>query len=75
MNFPDEMLDHFLGDLEIGDDPVAHWANGLDIARRAAEHQLGIVAHGANGFLAAARRDGGDHRRLVEHDAATLDDT
>ena len=73
MHFADEMLDHFFGDFEIGDDAVAQRADGLDIAGRAAQHQLGLVADGAHGLLAAAGGDGGHHRRLIQHDAPAFD--
>ena len=73
MHLADEVLDHLLRDFEIGDDAVAHRADRLDVAGRAAQHHLGVVADGADGFLAAAGGDGGHHRGLVEHDAAALD--
>ena len=38
------MLDHFFRNLEIGDDSVAQRADRLDVAGRAAEHQLGFLA-------------------------------
>ena len=73
MHLADEVLDHLLGDFEVGDDAVAHGADGLDVAGRAAQHHLGVVAHGADGLLAAAGGDGRDHRGFVEHDAAAFD--
>ena len=73
MHLADEVLDHLFRHFEIGDDAVAHGADGLDIAGGPAQHHLGVVAHRADGFLAAARGDGGDHRGLVEDDAAPLD--
>ncbi len=72
MHLADEMLDHLLRHLEIGDDAVAHGPDGLDIAGGAAQHHLGVVAHRPDRFLAAAGGDGGDHRRLVEDDATAL---
>ena len=48
MRLADEMLDHLLGDLEVGDDPGAQRADGLDVAGRLAHHQLGVVADGAD---------------------------
>jgi hypothetical protein len=48
---------------------VTQGANGGDIARRAAQHQLGIIAHSQNGFLAVLDLVG-HHRRLVQHNAA-----
>ncbi len=32
MNLADEVLDHLLGDFEVGDDPVAHGADGFHVA-------------------------------------------
>ena len=46
MHPADEVLDHLLGDLEVGDDAVAQGADGLDVAGRAADHLLGLVADG-----------------------------
>ena len=48
MHLADEVLDHLLRDFEIGDDAVAHRADRLDVAGRAAQHHLGVVADGAN---------------------------
>ena len=41
----DEVLEHRLGDGEVGDDAVAHRPNRDDVARRLAEHLLGLGAH------------------------------
>ncbi len=67
----DELLEHLLGHGEVGDHAVFHRADGLDIARHLAQHLLGFLAYGLNGFLAAgaALVADGDDRRLVEHDA------
>src|SRR5688572_31656190 len=40
----DEVLDHLLGDIDVGDDSVAQRPDGLDLVRGLAHHQLGIVA-------------------------------
>jgi hypothetical protein len=56
MHLADEVLDHLLGDFEVGDDAVAHRADRLDVAGRAAQHHLGLVADGQDLLLAA---DGG----------------
>ena len=71
MHLADEMLDHFLGDFDVGDDAVAQGADGLDIVGSLAHHHLGVIAHRPHGLVAA---DGfnGHHGRLVEHDAAIL---
>ena len=65
------MLDHFLRDLEIGDDPVAQRPDRLDIARRSAEHQLGLLADRQD-LLAAFDAGDRDDRGLVQDDAAAL---
>ena len=64
-----EMLDHLLGDLEVGDHPVAQRADGAEVGRRLAEHQLGIVADRADLGQAIAIFER-DHRRLLDDDAA-----
>ena len=71
VHLADEMLDHLLGDLEIGDHAVAHGADGGDVAGRAAKHLLGFLADREHLFLAADVGDG-DHARLGEHDATAL---
>ena len=71
MDHLDELLEHLLGDREVGDHAVFHRADGLDVARHLAEHGLGLFADRLDGFLAvgAAFVADGDDRRLVEHDA------
>src|ERR687890_160658 len=56
----DEVAEHLLRHVEVGDDAVLQRADGLDRARRAAEHPLGLDAHGMD--LAGARVDGDDRR-------------
>ena len=46
MDLADEVLDHLFGDFEIGNDAVTQRTDGLDVAGRAAEHQLGLFADG-----------------------------
>jgi hypothetical protein len=72
VNLGDEVLDHRLGDFEIGDDAVAQRADRLDVAGGAAQHHLGFLADRQNLTLAALGGEGHD-RRLVQHDAPTLD--
>ena len=62
------MTQHLLGHLEIGDDAVLQWADRRDRPGRAAEHALGLDAHGVHLTRPAVDRD---HARLGEHDAAT----
>src|SRR5690606_21368384 len=71
VDHPDELLEHLLGDREVGDDAVLHGADGLDVARHLAEHLLGLGADRGDGLLGVrtAFLADGDHRRLVENDA------
>ena len=66
----DEVAQHLLGDLEVGDHTVLERADGADRAGRAAEHALGLGTDGVD--LAGAVVDG-DDGRLGEHDAAAAD--
>ena len=66
-----ELLDHLLGDVEVGDDPVPKGANHFHHLVGLAEHALGLGAHRVDD-LAPPLGDVGDHGRLVEHDAAAL---
>ena len=68
MNLPDEVLDHLLGNFEVGDHTVPHGSDRLDRAGRAAQHALGLVAHGEHPPLAPCLSQR-HHRRLVQHDA------
>ena len=63
----DEVPEHLLRDVEVGDDAVLERANRLDRARSAAEHALRFDPDGV--YLAAPGIDR-DHRRLAEDDAA-----
>ena len=72
MHLADEMLDHLLRHLEVGDHAVAQRADGLDVARGAAEHLLGLLADGEHHLLAPDIRDG-DYPGLVQHDPAAFD--
>ena len=70
MDHLDELLEHLLGDGEIGDHAVLHRSDGFDVARHLAEHGLGLGTDGLDGLLAvgAAFVADGDHRGLIEHD-------
>jgi len=65
VDLADEMLDHLLRGLEVGDDAFAHRADRLDRTGSPAQHQLGILAHCQNLFLAVLDVIGHD-RRFVE---------
>ncbi len=68
----DEVAEHRLGDLEVGDDAVLDRADRLDRAGRAAEHQLGILAHRKH-LLATVLNVIGHDRRLVEDHPPAFD--
>src|SRR5208282_3625219 len=65
----DEMLDHFLRYLEIGDDAVAQRPDRLNVARSAADHQFRLLSDGEDLSLTLDARDC-DHRRLIQDDTA-----
>jgi len=67
VHFQDEVLEHLLGDGEIGDDPVLEGADGGDVAGRASEHALGLGAHRGHrlGTARSAVLADGDHRRFL----------
>ncbi|MGF6699104.1 hypothetical protein OKW38_003716 [Paraburkholderia sp. MM5496-R1] len=67
----DELLDHLLGDGEVGDHAIFHRADRLDVARHLAEHLLGFLADCLNGLLAVGAAFLADRhdRRFVENDA------
>ena len=62
----DEVVQHLLGDFEVGDDAILHGLDGHDVARRTAQHLLGFLADGFH--FAGVLVDGHDGR-LVDHDA------
>jgi hypothetical protein len=62
----DEVGQHLLGDLEVGDDAVLHRFDGDDVAGRPTQHLLRILA---DRFDAAVDLVDGDNRGLVDHDA------
>ena len=65
----DEVVEHALGVLEVGDDAVLHRPDRDDVAGRAAEHLLGFLADGLDlaGLLVH-----GDDRRLADDDSLAL---
>src|SRR5207244_7273596 len=64
----DEVPQHLLADLEVGDDAVLQGTDGLDVAGRAPDHALGLEPDGQGPAVVDVHRDDG---RLVEHYAAT----
>ena len=68
VHFLDEVAQHLLRDVEVGDHAVLERPDRRDRPGGAAEHALGLDADGV--YLARALVDR-DHARLREHDAAT----
>ena len=66
----DEVLEHPLGDLEVGDDAVLQRPHGDDVRGRAADHPLRLGADRQD--LLGLAVDG-DDRGLVDDDAPALD--
>jgi hypothetical protein len=62
----DEVVQHLFGDLEVGNDAILHGLDGHDVAGRAAQHLLGLLAHGFH--LAGVLVDGHDGG-LIHNDA------
>ncbi len=62
----DEVVQHLLGDLEVGDNAVLHRLDGDDVARRTAQHLLRLFANGL--YFTGVLVDGHDGG-LVDHDA------
>jgi hypothetical protein len=70
----DEVLQHLLGDCEVGDDAVLHGPDRGDVTGRAAQHVLRFLADRFDLLAGAARLLADRHdRRLVEHDALAAD--
>src|SRR5690606_13340069 len=70
----DKVLEHLLGDVEVGDDAVLQRPDRGDVPRRAPEHILRFGADGLEHLTASPRlftnRDDG---RLVQYDPAASD--
>src|SRR5690606_2143609 len=64
MHHANELLEHLLGDGEVGDDTVLHGPYGFDIAGHPAQHLLGLTADCLDDLLAtwAAFLPDGDYR-------------
>ena len=65
----DEVVEHLLGDLEVGDDAVLHRADGDDVPGRPAEHLLGRPADRLDPVGDAVDGDDGG---LADDDPASL---
>ena len=67
----DEVAQHLLGDLEVGDHAVPQGSDRSDRSGRPADHPLGL---GADRVHAARLLGDRDHRRLEQHDPAPADE-
>jgi hypothetical protein len=72
MHLVDEVAQHLLADLEIGDDAVLQGTYGLDVGGGTSDHALGLEPHRERSAVAHVD---GHHGRLVQHDpvAAHID--
>lgn len=70
MDLQDEIAEHALGDLEVGDDTVLQRAHGNDVAGGPPDHLLRLRADREDATGVRVDRDDG---RLVEYDPATPD--
>src|SRR6185437_12697032 len=66
----EEVPQHLLGDVEVGDDAVLERPHGEDAVGGAAEHPFGLET---DAFDLAGRALDRDHRGLVEDDALAFD--
>ena len=66
MGLLDEVVQHLLGVLEVGDDPVLHGADGDDVPGRPAEHLLRLLAHRLHPPRLLVHGDDGG---LADHDS------
>ena len=66
----DEMFEHALDDVKVGDDAVFERADRLDVRRRAADHALRFQPDGQNAASLQAHR----HDRRLRNDDAFLSD-
>src|SRR5690554_1293308 len=64
------MLQHLLGNGEVGNDAILHRTNGRDITRRTPQHTFGVGPYGGHAAHIACLANG-HYRRLIEHDTAT----
>ena len=64
MHLLDEVAQHLLAHLEVGNDAVFEGPNGLNMIRRAANHALGFETNSDGSTVVGVNRD---DRRLVKH--------
>ena len=67
MHLRDEVLEHSLRNLEVGDDPILQRADSRDVSRGAAQHALSIDPYGGHGLLIVVLPDR-HHGGFIEDD-------
>ncbi len=72
MNLADKVLQHFFGDLEVGNYTVFQRADSGDVARSTAQHTFRFNTHCFNN-LGAVMVTNRHYRRLVQNNTATAD--
>jgi hypothetical protein len=68
VNALDEVAEHGLRDVEIGDDAALHGPDGLDVSGRLAEHELRLGADGEHFLETAGVAVNGHDRGLAQDD-------
>ena len=71
MHAADEVVEHLLGDVEVGDDAILERPDGHDIGWRATDHPFGLGAHGEYLPGSLVYRDDGwlvDYHALVPNE-------
>jgi len=68
MDLADEVPEHLLRHLKIGDHAVLHRTHGVDALRRSPEHHFCFLAHSQDFIETGFIFSKGNHRGLVEHD-------
>src|SRR5471032_4092 len=69
VNLVDKVLQHLFADAEVGNDAVLHRTNGGNVARRTAEHALGLGADSNDTFLVTVCPNS-HNRWLIQDDTA-----
>jgi hypothetical protein len=67
-----EVLQHFFGDAEVGDDAILKRPNGSNVPGRAAQHIFRVYTDGFEHFAPSPRfLADGYHRWFVKHNSTT----
>src|SRR5690606_9564564 len=69
MHFTDKVLEHFFGDLEVGNNTVFQWTNRSNISGRTAQHSFRFSTYCFDDFMAIVMTDG-HHGGLVKYNPA-----